>query len=162
PVVVVSFEDDLFVLLGANEAKWAGADGMHRHLAQAALGHNANRTVGEIPQQSGEGLFQVEHNREVVRCVDVVDGAIDAGLGGADLSCQQGIERPLHVTRGEGSSVVKLYGRSNMEDVSKRVRNFPAFRECRFYVEMLIAIQQVIEDQAVDALRLRVDADSWI
>ena len=46
PVVVVTFDDDFIILLGADEAKGAGADGMGRHFSQGAIGDDAHRAIG--------------------------------------------------------------------------------------------------------------------
>ena len=43
-----------------------------------------------------------------------------------------------------------------MENVSLRVRDLPALREAGSNVEVIAAGEQVVEDQIVDALRLRI------
>ena len=44
-----------------------------------------------------------------------------------------------------------------MKDVSLRIGNFPAVSEPRLHAQMLVSRQQVIEQQAVNSLRLGIE-----
>ncbi len=72
------------------------------------------------------------------------------------------IEGPLHVARGERLAIVKAHAVVQMKDVGQRIGNFPALRQPGLQVEVIVAADQGIEEQLVDALRLRVDADARI
>src|SRR5215475_2606967 len=49
-----------------------------------------------------------------------------------------------------------------MENVGQGVGSLPAIRQTGFYIEMFIALEQVIEQQAVNAFRLGVNPDTRI
>ena len=51
---------------------------------------------------------------------------------------------------------------AEMEDVGEWVWGFPAFGETRLHVEVLIAAQQGVENQLVDALRWAVRAHARV
>ena len=44
-----------------------------------------------------------------------------------------------------------------MENISERVWDFPAFRKSWRHIQIVAARKQIVEDQVVDALRLRID-----
>ena len=92
PVIRIAFDHDVLVLLRADKAKRSGADGMAIEVFAAAVGHDANRAVGEIPQHGSEGLLQVKDDGVVVGRVNVVDLRIGAGLGAAQF-CRSAASR---------------------------------------------------------------------
>jgi hypothetical protein len=49
-----------------------------------------------------------------------------------------------------------------MKDVGQRIRNLPTLRQSRLNTQVLVARTQVIEEQFVDAFRLRIQAYSGI
>ena len=57
---------------------------------------------------------------------------------------------------------MKAHPAPQMKYVSSRVRNLPAFGERRLQVEVLVTPQQGVEQQLVDALRLRIGPDAGI
>ena len=57
---------------------------------------------------------------------------------------------------------MKLHAVVQMEDIGQRIGNIPAFGQAGGDVEMVVAGQQVVEDEVVDALGLRVQADAGI
>ena len=140
--------------------------GMPRHFISAAVGHNADRAIGEIPQQGGVRLFHVKYHGEVIRRIEVIHEAIGRRLGTANLSGKQGIEGPLHIARGERTPVVKLHAVMKVKDVGQRIGNLPALGQSRRDIQVVAAREQIVEDQVVDAFGLRIDCprvdpDSW-
>ena len=57
---------------------------------------------------------------------------------------------------------MKLHAVPDVENVGQGIGNLPALRQRRRHVQMIIAIQEVIEDQRVDAFGVRVDPDPGI
>ena len=49
-----------------------------------------------------------------------------------------------------------------MEDVRLRIGNFPPLGEPRLELEVLVAAHERVEQQLVDALGLRIDADARV
>jgi hypothetical protein len=72
------------------------------------------------------------------------------------------VERPLYVARCECAAIVKLHAVPDVEYVGQGIGNFPALGQRGRHVEMLIAIEEVIEHQRVDALGPCVDPNSGI
>ncbi len=97
PVVVVALDNDFLVGLGADKFERSRTDRMPRNLITAALRDNADCSVGQIPQQRGESLFQVKNHGEIIWRVDVIDETVDCGLRAANFALKQRIKRPLHV-----------------------------------------------------------------
>ena len=135
---------------------------MRRDFTSAAVGHDANRAIGQIPQQSGDRFLHVKDDGEVIGRIDAIDEAVDRRLGAANLALKQGIERPLHVARGERTSIMKLHAVMQMKDVGERIGNLPALGQSGRDIQIVAAREQVVEDQIVDALRLRVDSHARI
>ena len=73
PAIFVALEDDVLVLLLRDELVSAGADGVPPEVFATAGGHDAERAVGEVPQQEWIGLFEMHHAGERVGRVDVID-----------------------------------------------------------------------------------------
>ena len=130
---------------------------MPRHLIAAAVGHNANRSIGDVPQQRGVRFLHVEDNREVIRSVEMIEKAKGCRFRATNLSSKQGIESPLHVARGQRASVVEFHASMQMKNIGERVGNLPALGQAGGNVEVVTAREQVVEDQIVDAFRLRVE-----
>ena len=80
PIVRVALDNDLFVLLRADKTKRAGADGIAIEIFSAAVGHDANRAVGKIPQQGRQRFLQMEDYGVVIWRINVVDRRIGACL----------------------------------------------------------------------------------
>src|SRR5579871_6828727 len=49
-----------------------------------------------------------------------------------------------------------------MKDVSQRIRNLPALCQKRLHVEMIVALEQIVEKQSVNTLGLGIYADARI
>ncbi len=162
PVIWIALDHDLFVLLRANEAERPGADGMAIEILAAAVRHDADRAVGQIPQQRRERLLQMEDDGVVIGGVDAVDRSVGAGLRAAQFATDERVEGPLHVARGQRLAVVKPNAMMQMEDVGLRIGNLPTFGQPRLQVEVLVAADERIEEQFVNALRLRVNPDTRI
>ena len=109
-----------------------------------------------------KGFFQVEDDGVVVGRLDVIDEAVDRRLGAADFALQQGIESPFHVASGQRASVVKLHPVMQMKNVGQRIGNVPAFGQAGRDVQVGVAGEQVVEDEVVNALGLRVEANARI
>ena len=56
---------------------------------------------------------------------------------------------------------MKAHTVMQVEDVSQRIGNLPTFSK-RGHVQVIVAGEQVVEDQVVDPLRLSVEADAGI
>ena len=91
-----------------------------------------------------------------------LDLRVSAGLGAAQLAAEQGIEGPLHVARGQRLSVVKANAVMQVKDVGLRIGNLPAVGQPGLQVEMVVATNQRVEEQLVDAFRLGVHANPRI
>ncbi len=162
PVVVIAGEHNIFVLLRADETERPRADGLAADLVAAAVGNDAHGAVGEIPQQRGERFFEMEDDGVVVGHVDAVHESVNRCFCAAHLSLQQGVEGPLHVASGQGAAVMKLDAVVQVEDVGQRIGNVPAFGQAGGDVKVVAAGEQVVEDEIIDAFRLRVQADAGI
>ena len=57
---------------------------------------------------------------------------------------------------------MEFHAMVQMKDIRAWIRDLPTFGEPRFDTEVLVALQQVIEDQVVDSLRRSVNAHSRI
>ena len=55
---------------------------------------------------------------------------------------------------------MELYAVMQVKDVGEGIGNFPAFGEAGGDIQVVAAGEQVVEDQIVDALGLRVDSDA--
>src|SRR5260370_1715647 len=118
PVSVVALEDDFFVGLRADEFEGPGSDRLARDFIERTIGHNPNRSLGEIPQQGGPRLFQMKDNRQLIGRFDPVDErAVGRGLRAPNLALEQGIERPPYIARCKRPPIVKLYARMQVEDI---------------------------------------------
>ena len=162
PVVVIAREHNFFVLLRADETERPRADGLAADLVAAAVGNDAHGAVGEVPQQRGEWFLEMEDDGVVIGRVDAVHESVNRCLRAAHLSLQQGVEGPLHVASGQGAAVVKLHAMVQVEDIGQRIGNVPALGQAGGDIEVVAAGQQVVEDEVVDALRLRVQTDARI
>ncbi len=52
---------------------------------------------------------------------------------------------------------MKLHALMKMKNISARIGNLPAFGQSGRDVEMIIASQQIVEDQVVNPFRLRIE-----
>src|SRR5437763_6756926 len=104
----------------------------------------------------------MKSDRVVVGRFDAIDESVRRCAGTANLSLQQGIEGPLHIPRSERAAIVELHSTVKVKDVSQRIGNVPAFGERRLDVQVLVTIEQVVEQQGIDTLRLRVYPNSRI
>ena len=57
---------------------------------------------------------------------------------------------------------MKLHAPVEMENISARIGNLPAFSQSRLDVQVSIACKKIIEDQIVNPFRLRVEPDARI
>ena len=130
---------------------------MPRHFVAAAIGHNPDRAVRQIPEQGRVLFLHVEDHRDIVRRVDAVHERVHRRLGAANLALQQRVESPLHIARGERTPIVKRDATMQMKDVGERIGNLPAFRQSGSHIQIVSARQQIVEDQVVNSFRLRVD-----
>ena len=88
----------------------------------------------------------MENHCELIRCIDMVHESISGCLGAANLALQQGLERPLHITRGKRPSIVELDPLMEMKDVSLGIRNFPAFGDSWSDAQALIPSKQILKE----------------
>src|SRR5229473_5963554 len=104
----------------------------------------------------------MDDHRGIVRRVNAGDQFEGAAPRGSDRAVAQGVERPLDVARGQVAAVVKTYSLAQMENPGQRIGLLPFLRYARLDIEMIVLGDQRIENQFIDALRLRVDALPWI
>ena len=128
----------------------------------AAVRHDAHRAVGEIPQHGCKRLLQMKDDGVIVGRIDTADLRVGACFGAANFAAEQGVEGPLDVARGQRLSVVKANAVMQMKNVGLRIGNFPAVGQPGLQVKVIVAADQRIEEQIVDAFRLRVHADARI
>ena len=162
PIVAVTFDHNFLIRLRADKSKRPRPDRMGGHFIAAAIGNDADRTVGKVPQQSGKRLFQMKYDRYIVWRVDVIHKVVSRRFGAANLALQQRIKSPLHIAGSQRPPVVKLHTRTQMKNIGTRIGYVPAHCQLRLYVQVLIARQQIIKQQTVDALRLRIQPNSRI
>src|ERR1700733_9620254 len=93
----------------------------------AAVGHNSDGAVRNVPQQCCEWLFEMEYHRVIVGRIDAINQTICSRFGAANLSLQQGIESPLYVARGKRAPIMKSHALMQMKNIRTWIRNFPAF-----------------------------------
>src|ERR1051326_6452741 len=101
----------------------------------------------------------MEHHGRVVRCIDVSHKMKSRAFGTANLALHQAVVAPLHVTRSERASVVKLDPATQVKDVGERIGNVPAGGDSRRSIEVFIARKEIIEDESVNSLGLCVEAN---
>ena len=128
PIVGIALDHDFFVHLRAHKAKRARADGIAIEVLAAAIRHDADGAIGQVPQQRRKRLLQMEDDGVVVGRVDVVDRGVGACLSAANFAAEERIEGPLHVARGQQLSVVEVDAVMQMKDVRLRDREFPSCR----------------------------------
>ena len=73
-----------------------------------------------------------------------------------------GIESEFYVGGGERAAVVKFDAVAKVENVGAGVGSFPALGQIGNEIHLRVAPDQAAEDQAVEALRLRVGADAGV
>ena len=135
---------------------------MPRHFVSTAGGHDADGSLRQVPQQSGIRFLHVKYDSEIVRSIDVIDKVICRRPSAANLPAEQRIEGPFHVARGERSAVVKSYSVTQVKNVSERIGNLPALGQARRDIQIRAACEEIVENQAVDALRLRIDSHARV
>src|SRR5215469_6042482 len=126
---------------------------MAANFVQTAVWQDAHAlTARKVPQQARPRLLQMEDHCVIIRSVDVIDETIRSGLAAANFSLQQGIEAPLHITRGERASVAEFDAVVQVKDISCRVGNVPVLGQAGFYAQVLVASEKIIEEQSVNVL----------
>ena len=98
----------------------------------------------------------------VVGSFDGIDDAERATLRSFDSAGDDGIESVFNVGGRERAAVVKFNAVTEVENVGARVGSFPALGQVGNEIHLRVAPDQAAEDQAVEALRLRVGADAGI
>ena len=93
---------------------------------------------------------------------DALDQPVGARLRRQYGAAQDGIEGPLHVAGGEQTAVAEAHPPAQVEDISHGIENLPALGQAGDQVEVLVAVDQAVEEQGVDALGLRVGAHARI
>ena len=162
PVSRIALEDDFAVRLQAHETKRAGADRLLTEAGGAAIGNDTESAIGKIPQQACKGLFEMEDDGEIIGRINALHILISRGTRAADGAVEHGINRPLHVARGQRAAVVEADARAQMKNVGQRIGNLPACRHAGLQIEMLIATDKRIEDEHVNAFRPGIGANAWI
>src|SRR5207245_10361459 len=71
---------------------------------------------------------------------------------------QQRIECPLHIARGEWMAIMELDPVMQMKNISLGIRYFPSLRESRRDAQVLVAGKQIIKEEVVDALGIRIQS----
>ena len=51
---------------------------------------------------------------------------------------------------------------AQMKHIRPRIRHFPFLREVRREAELVVALQQIVEQQVINVFRLRVRADARV
>ena len=92
-----------------------------------------------------------DHGR-VVRSVNAFHQFVSCGLERCQRTVADAVQRPLNVARGQRASVVKMDSLAQMENISLGIGNLPLLRHPWLHVEVLVAMDQRIEDQLVNAL----------
>src|SRR5262249_59735 len=85
PIDVVAFKYNFTVGFGADKFERPGADGMLGHLIGGSIGNNAQRAIGEVPEQWRIRLFQTENDGVVVWRFDMIDKFVVARLGATNF-----------------------------------------------------------------------------
>src|SRR5207245_103423 len=152
PAHLVTIEYNYSNLLCTEEAKRPRTHRFSADFIAAAVWNNPDRAVGKVPQQRRKRLLHVENDRVVVRRFDTVHESIGGGLGAANFALQQRVEGPLHIARSQRASVVEFHSVMQTKYVRHAIRNFPAFRQRGFHIEVLVTLEEIIEDQLINTL----------
>ena len=162
PIAGIAFDHDFLVQLRADKAKRPRANRLAIEVLAAAIRHDADGAVGQVPQQRRKRLFQVEDDGVVVGGVDVVDRSVGACLGAAEFAAEQRIEGPLHIARGQRLAIVEANTVMQMKNVGLRIGDLPTLGQPWLQLEVIVAADQRVEEKLVDSLRLRIDADTGV
>src|SRR5947207_3222242 len=104
---------------------------MLAEILAAAIGHNPNGAISQVPKQGRKRFFKTKNYRALIGSFNQLYILIGAGLRRNDCAIKHRIEGPLHVSRAHDLAVVKTHSRAEMKDVSQGIRNLPAFGERR-------------------------------
>ena len=100
----------------------------------------------------------MKNDRALIRRINLLHQAVGATFGAMNLALQQGIEAPLHVAGGERTAVAELHAFVQMKDVCLGIGNLPALCESRFYAQVLVTGEKIIEQQSIDTFGLRIES----
>src|SRR5262249_19526777 len=75
------------------------------------------------------------------------------GLGATELALEERIEGPLDIFRSQRTAIMKSDAVAQVKHVGFWIGNFPAFCQPGLDIQVLVAIEQIVEDELVDAFR---------
>jgi len=104
----------------------------------------------------------MKDHSEIVGRINVVDKAIIRRLGAANPALEQRIERPLHIAGGQSAAVMKSDAMMKMKNIGSRIGNLPPLGQPGNHVELIPACHQSIEQQGVNACRVRIEPNPRI
>src|SRR5205823_8850755 len=104
-----------------HEFEWPGTNRLAVEISAAAVRHNTEGRVGKVPEQSGIRLAEMQQQRCIVGCLNLVHKFVRTGFWSNDGAVAHGIQGPLYVAGGERPAIVKTNAVSKMKDVGLRV-----------------------------------------
>ncbi len=162
-VVGIAFEEDVEIGSGGDEAKRAGADGGRGDGgAESVAGNDADGGAGDIPEERGVGLAEVDLHGVGIGRGDGVDHAEGGAFGGLERAGQDGVESEEHVGGGERGTVGEGDVVAEMENIGERVGSIPGFGEVGSWVHLGVAGDEGGVEQVVDVLGPGVGTDAGI
>src|SRR6476660_193934 len=69
------------------------------------------------------------------------------------------VKSSFHVGGSERAAIVKADAGAEMENVGERIGSIPGFREVAVEVHLMVALEEPAEEQAVNALGLRIGGE---
>lgn len=51
---------------------------------------------------------------------------------------------------------------AEMENIGDRIRCFPGFSKIAVEIHLIVAVEQAVEEQSIETLRLRIGGKAWI
>ena len=85
-----------------------------------------------------------------------------APFGGAVGGSEDEVEGGLDVGGGERAAIVETDVGAEMENVGERVGSVPGFGEIAVEIHLIVALEEAAEEQAVNALGLRISGEARI
>ena len=129
---------------------------MEAEVASRAAGDDAEEAVAHVEEKSCIGMFEMDDEIESARYFNVIDGGECSALGGDQGSVDHAANGPGHVFGFEWTAIVEMDTIAQVDDERERIGLLPACGQPRLQVVVLIFLYQRVEDQAADALGLRV------
>ena len=135
---------------------------MPREIRGGVCGNDADGGGDEIHGEGGVRLAEMKNDCRGVRGFDGSHHAKGAELGRFVSGVSDEFESGFYVGRGKRSAIVEANAAAEMEDVGERVGRVPGFGEVAVEIHLIVALEEAAEEQAVDALGLRIRGEARV